>query len=59
MPEEALRRISACYAKDLDDVQTSVDDADDCPIALRLRVCIEVLHLAHQFNLYPCVLALY
>ncbi|KAI0783917.1 hypothetical protein BC629DRAFT_1440631 [Irpex lacteus] len=55
MRQEALRRISVCYAKDLDDLHTSADDCSDpvkCPIAWESeRDCIAVFHLARQLGL--------
>lgn len=54
MREEALRRISACYPKDLQNLHTGANDCDDpgrCPIAWKEGDCIAVLHLARQLGL--------
>ena len=54
MKREALRRISACYTKDLAHLHTHADDSIDaieCPISWKGEDCIGVLHLARQLGL--------
>lgn len=54
MKQEALRRLSVCYAKDLAYLHTGADDCSDpakCPITWQEGDCIAVLHLSRQFGL--------